>query len=152
MQAFGEEIEVLEEAEHAQVEHHAQGEDAAPGSRAFDSTQPEAAGIVDDRRENEQREEPGVPAGVEVIARRQQQDVLGRAPLAQEPVRRQERREEEGERVGVESHAMSSSVRRRNCVFRSGSVNWKVEGRIGLMNEGNARQECRTHGAFGLTD
>ena len=51
-----------------------------------------------------QREELRVPARVEVVAGRQKQDILGRPPLAQEPVRWQKRREEECKRVGVEFH------------------------------------------------
>ena len=41
VQALGEEVEVLEVAEHPQVQRHAQRDDAAPAARVLDAIQPE---------------------------------------------------------------------------------------------------------------
>ena len=76
MEALGEEVVVLEVAEHPEVQRHAQRDEHLPLARVLDPVDGEPAEVVHHRRDDQEREEPGVPAGVEVIARGQQQQVL----------------------------------------------------------------------------
>ena len=89
MQALGEEVVVLEDSR------------ACPGSGPCSARRrpcacrgssirvdPEPAGVVHHRGEDQEREEPGVPPGVEVIGRSQQQDVLRRGAIGPAASRR----------------------------------------------------------------
>lgn len=98
---IGEEIEVLEAAEHPQIREEARDEKEllAPGM----PDHPQAAEIIDHRRGGDQDAEPGVDVPVKQVARRQEHQVLER--LAPErPVGGEDQREEENVIGARENH------------------------------------------------
>ena len=80
------------------------------GLRARSTQSPQR--VIHDGREDQQSEEFRVPAGVEVVARAQEHDVLQARPVPQQPVGEEEAREEEGKFIRVELHATISSLSR----------------------------------------
>ena len=86
MQVVGEEVEVLEEPEQRQVEQDADPQQALPPRLVGLPVDQQRAGVIDDRRAEQQSQEAPIPGGIEVIARAEQQPVL--RPVRQQPVQR----------------------------------------------------------------
>ena len=102
-QAVGEEPEILEEPEQAEVEGDRDGRPAlllaharSGGGDLFGDE------VIDHRRGDDQREEAVVPGAVEDVAGHQQHAVLG--AVRQRAVEEDHHREEEPEDVAIEDH------------------------------------------------
>src|SRR4030095_13551715 len=95
-----EEIEVLEEPEHAEIRDDTQPEELAAmrGARFH----PARGAIVDGRRGGDQDEKPRMDVAVEEVAAREEEDVLG--PVRQPPVDRGEDQETEDTIDTIETH------------------------------------------------
>ena len=108
----GEEVEVLEEPEEAQVHGEADPQEQAPSSPVLRPPEPESDDVVDDRAEHDQREEAPIPPSVEEVARGEDQQVLGtKRPLRERPVDGEHERQEDGVDDGVELHGRPRSPR-----------------------------------------
>jgi hypothetical protein len=112
------EVKIFEVAEHSQVEDHRQGDEHLPLAGRLDSVDGQAAAVIHQGRDHQEREEFWLPAGIEVIAGRQQQQRLGLMKPGERPVEREEDGEEVGELKRIEQHASPSSLRERSAPVR----------------------------------
>ena len=95
-----EEVEVLEEPEHAEVRDHAQPQEVPAMPRP--GLHPARGAVVDDGRGGDEDQKPRMDVAVEEVAADKEQHVL--APLRQGPVERHEGDEERQEVQAVEDH------------------------------------------------
>ena len=89
-----EEVEVLEEAEHAEVDGQRRGEQALAHSRTLGRADRAADEVVGRRRPDQQQEKTNVPVPVEHVAGGEQPVVLDAVSPLQQQVHRVERGEE----------------------------------------------------------
>jgi hypothetical protein len=110
-----EEVEVLEEAEHAEVRDNAHPEERALVLRA--GFHPPRRAVVDDRRRRDQDQEPRVNVAVEKVAAREQEDVL--ETVRQPPVDGREHQKEQDEIETVENHCAAGAPLTRGAGLNS---------------------------------
>src|SRR5262245_9599372 len=108
-EAAREEIEVLEAAEHPEVERQTGDERRAAPRRRMIAAEIPADKEVDDRRADQQSEKPPVPRRVEVITRRDEHPVL--RAIRQQPVERVDDQEERDEMERIENHQRVAATR-----------------------------------------
>jgi len=102
-QAVGEEVEVLEEAQQAEVRRQAGSDERSPRALPAGAPEPEPDEEVDEARGEHQDAEALVPPAVERVAREDEPGVLG-GPPRDEPVDAEDHRQEEQEGQGGEGH------------------------------------------------
>jgi hypothetical protein len=120
-----EEVEVLEEPQHAEVEHEARDERHPSPPHVAGAAEVAPDRVVHDRRAEEQAEIPPVPRRVEVVAREQQEDVLG--AMRQQPVERVDDEKEPDEMQRVEDHQRAAAARplvSRNSKSAAATMSW----------------------------
>ena len=101
-QAVREEVEILEEAEDAEVEDGAGGDPALAGAERGGAGEGLPDPVIRGRRERQQEQEAPIPGAVEQIAGGEQQAVL--AAVRQKQVEQEDGREEDEECQAVEQH------------------------------------------------
>src|SRR5579864_3559794 len=109
LEALGEEVVILEIAEHPQVQGHGERDEELALVRGFYAIDGQPARVVHRRREDQERQESGIPASIEVVARRQEQHRL--RLVRQHPVNGQQNDEEIREVERIKQHATPSSLR-----------------------------------------
>src|SRR2546427_6836802 len=110
MNVLGEEIEVLEEPEHAEVAREAPAHEQ-PSPR-WHGRHPASRPVVDNGRRENQQQEPRMHVAVKEVAGDEQKEIL--APMAQTPVENDGDDEEDDEVDAVERHRANIARRARN--------------------------------------